>query len=197
MLKQEFRQPDNNSPEAIVRLFDEGFVPTNPQFNVALTDRTDIARYDIINPDTEVRLLWTPPGDDASMQVVEELVGDRMHPVFFPENARDKEGVLYELPTSVRLLTTTLDEAPYIPEYMARLEKRANEFLGKLAVLDQGSFGVTLNDLAINYNGTDGDDAFFAILPPLRPPRDTSVVLDEAFKKAKRHELIKYIEGLQ
>lgn len=182
------------TPEVVTKLLGSGFIEANPLFNVA--PNPNDGRYDLIDPGSDTRLLWTPPTDEEAMAVAEELIGNEDHPVFFPLVSKNEGGNLYQLPLSVRLLATTVESSPYIPEYTDRLKRRAGEFIHKFAILDVHSFGLTEKDLIINHNGDNTDDIFFSVLPPLESVTNHGE-LDEAYLRQKRAEMREYIRSFQ
>jgi hypothetical protein len=184
-------------PAAVESLLASGFQETSPLFNVAINNSDQIRRYDLINPLSNERVLWTPPSHEDAMAVIEDMIGNQKHPVFFPKIATTEEGVLYSVPTSVRTLAGTLIESPYIEKYNRKLTQRGSEFLGKLAVLDENSFGLDLEDVVISHNGLADDDSYFSLMPPVNSPIDTRLITDPRYRAAKRKELQKYITELK
>ncbi|GAC1500541.1 MAG: hypothetical protein NVS1B10_04230 [Candidatus Saccharimonadales bacterium] len=182
-------------PNIVNQHRNNGYIDTNPMFNLAISNNDNIARYDLIHPESETRRLWTPLTDPTSVNLIEELIGNEEHPVFFPIVNETTEGQLYEIPPSVRSLTSRLEVSPYIPEYMSRLKKRAIEFMGKVAILDRDKFGLDINDLIINHNGDSVDDVFFSVMPPVLAPVNKQST-GSNFKNKKRQELNRFISSL-
>ena len=175
-----------NIPEQVQGLFELGYIEANPLFNVTYDNQDGVRRYDLIHPASDMRILWTPPSDPASMELIEAAIGSEDHPVFFPLLSRDATGDTYKLPNNVRLLENTLETSPYIPEYMERLKRKAEELMEKLALLDAQSFGLDTLDLVINHNGDKRDDVFLSVVPPVQPPTDSNFSLSSAYKLQKR-----------
>ncbi|HTB49084.1 MAG TPA: hypothetical protein VK712_03310 [Verrucomicrobiae bacterium] len=182
-------------PEQVQGLFELGYIETNPLFNVTHANQDATRRYDLIHPDSDMRILWTPPSDPASMELIEAVIGSEDHPIFFPLLSRDATGDTYKLPNNVRLLENTLETSPYIPEYMERLERKARAFMEKLAILDAQSFGLDTLDLVINHNGDKRDDVFLSVVPPVQPPTDSNFSLSNAYKLQKRRAIQRVSSG--
>lgn len=156
-------------PEAVERLREQGFINTSPLFNLALSAGDHLPRYDMIDPVTDERVLWTPHSEHASEELIQEVIGDSDHPVFFPIVSEDQQGRLHSVPLNVRSLATTLKRSPYISAYTERLKNRADEFIEKLSLIQRDKLGVTIGKLAVNHNGDNHDDVFFSIVGPINP----------------------------
>jgi hypothetical protein len=184
-------------PESVQALKEEGFTEVSPVFNVAINNKDPYSRYDLIEPYYHRRLLWTPPSDKDSENIVNDLLDPEHGSVIFPVYERTDEGVLYQLPENARLLSNTLSSSPYINEYMMSLRLRAAEFLDKLAVLDEDKFGLDINDLIVNHNGSVKDDVIFSVVPPLQPIADPDYRSDpKVYMERRRAELSKLIRKL-
>ena len=185
-------------PEAVVSLRQQGFIEVESIFNVAIENPDKHTRYDLIDPVSDKRLLWTPPTNFKSEELIEELLDDKGRKVFFPIYSQDNEGLVHELPPSIRPLSNTLETAPYVPEYMKRLRTRLTEFMGKIALVDPDSFGLDKHDILVNHNGRREDDVIFSILSPLQSIKDSRYYEDpKAFKVEKRTQIDEYIRGLK
>lgn len=159
-------------PLAIEHLLESGYIETNSLFSVTIANHDNIDRYDLIHPGTNTRLLWTPESHAETMDYIEQVLGTPEHPIFpsktkSPLEEELTEGDLYELDPGARSLSNILVSSPYVPEYMDRITKRAENFMWELSRLDKNQFGIDLEDVIVNHNSSRTDDIFLSIVPPI------------------------------
>lgn len=142
------------------------------QFNLARGVDGETRGLDVVSP-TRGRLLITPPSCQESEDRVRRAGGDHSM-LNVIEHGDDYS--LYHVPQGARLLARTLQNPPYEAPYMRLLATKADRLLGLLDRLDQNSFGLSANNIAIGHNGDendDGDDTFLMVVPPLDAPSTT------------------------
>ena len=152
-------------------LLDSGYRETDMQFNIARIEgsSTNKKRIDLVNPFIHDRVLIAQEGDPDSENLILRELGS--HALFNQIEQVVPNFNIYQISSSSRLAIKTLRSSPYSPDYMRVLESRVNQFLGRLGLLDENSFGITINDIAITHNGSDyeDDDIHFTIVPPISP----------------------------
>ena len=181
-------------------LFSE-FHPADMQFNIGRIEGFPSRGLDIITADGG--RVYMCQGYDLQS---EALVSQKLGGAAVLKVARIVDEVaIYKVPNGSRTLAKSFKQAPYTPEYMNRQAYRTGQFVGKLRRIDEGMFGLEVQDIALTYGVPDRanqDDVNLTVIPPLKKQGEQSLVTDEALAQQtawffSQAQLYHFLKGLR